>query len=79
MKEAEPMTDNIDLYCRLVDEGTEVGDSRLLYLLEHMTGEQIDSLQARLRNEGQASLREAKALETDHALARCGVRVQWPA
>jgi hypothetical protein len=72
------MPDNIDLYCRLVDEGAEVGDPRLLDLLEHMTGEEIDSLQARLTREGQASLREANALKTDHALAQCGVRVQWP-
>jgi hypothetical protein len=77
-KEARAMTDNIDLYCRLVDEGAEVTDPRLLELLEQMTWPEIDSLQARLRQEGEASLREANALKTDHALAQCGVRIQWP-
>jgi hypothetical protein len=72
------MTDAINRYCRLVEEGAEVGDPRLLKLLEQMTWPEIDSLKARLRGEGQALLKEANALETDHALTQCGVRVQWP-
>ena len=72
------MTDNADLYCRLVEEGAEVGDPRLLELLEQMTGTEIDSLQARLEREGEAAIREAKALKTDHALRQSGVQVQWP-
>ena len=32
------MTDAINRYCRLVEEGAEVGDPRLLELLEQMTG-----------------------------------------
>jgi hypothetical protein len=54
------MTDHIDQYCRLVDEGAEVGDPRLLELLEQMTGPEIDALQARLRGEGQALIRDSR-------------------
>ena len=42
-----------------------------------MSWPEIDSLKARLRGEGQALIREANALETDHALRQCGVRIQW--
>jgi hypothetical protein len=69
-------SDAIDLYCCLVEEGAEVGDPRLLRLLEQMSWPEIDSLKARLRGEGQALLKEANALETDYALRKCGVRIQ---
>jgi hypothetical protein len=70
--------DAIDQYCRLVEEGAEVGDPRLFALLEQMTRAEIDGLEARLRGEGQALIREANALRNDHALRQCGVRIQWP-
>ena len=73
----EKTSNAIDLYCCLVEDGAEVGDPRLLRLLEQMSWPEIDSLKARLCGEGQTLLKEANALETDHALRQCGVRIQW--
>ena len=72
------MTDNINLYCRLVYDGAEVSDPRLLKLRGRMTRPELDLLQARLRREADATFREANAPETRHALAKCGARFLRP-
>jgi hypothetical protein len=57
------VTDIVDEYCRLVDEGAPVDDPRLLRLSERMTAEDRANAASRLGAEAQSAYREADLLQ----------------
>jgi hypothetical protein len=57
------MTDVVDAYCRLVDEGAAFDDLRLQRLRERMTFDDWERILARLKAEADAAFREAEQLK----------------